>query len=183
MSIGTCGLKWHLSVFSSPILGFSVLLMVCATCSQIKCGTSSDTSPAAPRPTSAHSGSQAFSDRLVWLRCLAVATGVGSVVRERCGLADAKRVSTAGANKAIVTLLLDRRIVLVRGWSVTSFTSGSVAAFLPVCTSVRTCARCAFCSAVQLLHDNEPAMILFMDILCTTISLHARRRVEALWSF
>jgi hypothetical protein len=68
--------------------------------------------------SSAHSlplGSD-FGDRLGWLNCLvAVSSGC----------------STAATDDS-AALLLDRRLVRVRGHYITSFTSGGVASFLPV---------------------------------------------------
>ena len=117
-----------------------VIMMYAATHShwQMEGGANSDT---APRPVSAPSGFGSVCHRLMWLHCLAVASAAGSdrVARAQRGRDDAKRLSATDDDAVVRALLLDRRIVLVRGRHVTSFTSGAIATFLPI-SDVRT--RC-----------------------------------------
>lgn len=113
----------------------------------------------APQPTRAPSGPG--SGRLVWLHCLVVActTGIDRVARGQHAFDYAAHAPTADDGTAVAALLLDRRIVLVRGWHVTSFTSGSIAAFLPIADVSTPCAVCT------------PGSMLYIHVLCIAVAV------------
>ena len=149
-------------------------VMMHATRSQMEGGASS---AAAPAPSGPGSGRRIANLRIAWLYFLVVAfaTGMDRVARGRHVFDVAALVSATDDDAAVRALLLDRRIVLVRGRHVTSFISGTIELFLPFRTDVRTRASahgvCGDCKpqygAVQVPTGRSPYVRSILCVVAT----------------